>query len=133
MLRSLGGVRAVKVDLKSGAAYVAMDLEAKVDAAQVAQSFNGLSDGRHQFKATATQTKSLWLTVSGMSKDKDAEKIAKSLEKVKGVKAALADARAGSAVVFVGEQIKPESLIAAVAKAGSFQATLKVKDEIKRE
>ena len=68
-----------------------------------------------------------------MSKDKDAEKIAKSLEKIKGVKAALADTRAGSAVVFVGEEIKPEALIAAVATAGSFQATLKVKDEIKKE
>ena len=113
--------------------YPEMNPKTKASADQVAKAFNGLSDGRHQFKARATQTKSLWLTVKGMSKDKDAKSVAKRLERVKGVKAALADARAGSAVVFLGEQIKPEALIAAVATAGSFHATLEVKDETKRE
>ena len=133
MLRGLSGVKAVKVDLSGGAAYVAIDPKAKLGGEDVAQAFNGLNDGRHQFKATTTQTKNLWLTVTGMSKDKDAQKVAKGLEKVKGVKAALVDARAGSAVVFMGEPIKPETLIATVTKAGAFRATLGTPAETKKE
>ena len=56
MLRSLSGVKAVKVDFKGGAAYVATDPEAEVSGSQMAEAFNGLNDGQHQFKATATQT-----------------------------------------------------------------------------
>ena len=133
MLHSLKGVKGVKVDLKGAAAYVAMDSKVQAGAKQIAEAFNGLNDGRHQFRATATDAKNVRLNVTGMTKDKDEAAVSKSLGKVKGVKAAFADARVGSAVVFVGKETEPEKLIVAVARAGSFKATVKAEEEKKKE